>query len=43
MRLEGWNFQAHSLISGERRGAGDEVQSPVASDLVSRAYVTKLP
>ena len=32
-----------SLTSGEERKAGDGVQSPLASDLMNRAYVIKPP
>lgn len=41
--LEGWNFQSYPLTSGEGRGAGDGVPSPVVHDFINCAYVTKSP
>ena len=43
MWLEGWNLRSQSLTSGEERGAGGWVQSPMASDLINHAYTIKLP
>ena len=43
MWLEGWNLRSQSLTSGEERGAGGWVQSPMARDWINRTYVMKLP
>lgn len=45
MRLDGWRFQSHPDLLGawERRGAGDWVQLPKASDFINHACVRKPP
>ena len=42
IRVKG-NFSPTPVTSGEGRGAGDEVQSPMASDFINRAYEMKPP
>ena len=39
--LEAWNFQSHLLTSGEGRGFGDWVASPMANNSINCAYRMK--
>ena len=43
MSFEGWNFQSHTLTSGEKEGAGDQVQSPTAHYFIDHVCLMELP
>lgn len=41
--IRGLKLSVPLLTSGEERGAGNEVKSPMVNDLINYVYVIKLP